>query len=535
LAAMHPVDGAVLVVYLIGMLLLGFYFAGRSKNTQQYFVASRSYKGWVIGVSMMSTTISSVTFLAFPAGAYALDWRMVVTYLVWPLGAILAVFFFVSFFRRGLATTAFEYLDDRFGPLASLYGAVIFIIQQLLRISVVLYLVSLAIGSLTGLPMVWVIIIAGLVIGCYTVAGGIEGVIWTDVIQAFLLWAGGILCMILIVVKIPGGVNQILEVGAANGKFHLGDMEWDLGRRTFWTMIMLGAWASVGNFCTDQHVVQRYIAAESTREAKKGALVGAVLSVPTWLFFFSIGTALWVYYHLNPDPQVANMEADGVFPYFILNNVPVGLSGCIIAAVVAAAMSSLDSSINAVSTVSVTNIMRKYLFPGRGDSFYLRSARIIGTICVIIMILGALGIRVLPNKESMMNLQYIIFALIGGCVPSIFLLGFLTRRVHYAAIMISLVFAILLNVFLILDSAGLLPEAVQVGVHEYWVNILVNIFFVVVAYAMSAFWGRRQKSLQGLTVWTICPASNRIACSSSIERKCSPDRPEHVPQVKREH
>jgi len=341
LAAMHPIDGIVVVIYLIAMLGLGFFFARRSKSTQDYFVASRSYKGWVIGVSMMSTTISSVTFLAFPAAAFALDWRMVVTNLVWPLGVLPAVFLFIPFFRRGRATTAFEYLEDRYGPLASLYGAVVFIMLQLLRIGMVLYLVSLAIGALTGLPIVWVIIIAGLVIGCYTVAGGIEGVIWTDVIQAFLLWGGGILCMVLLVLKIPGGLGQIIEVGVANGKFHLGDMEWDLGRRTFWTMIILGAWFSVGNFCTDQHVVQRYIAAKSTREAKKGAIVGALLSLPTWVFFFSIGTALWVYYHVNPDPLVAGMEADRVFPYFIMNNVPVGLTGCIIAAVTFARLASL--------------------------------------------------------------------------------------------------------------------------------------------------------------------------------------------------
>lgn len=275
--------------------------------------------------------------------------------------------------------------------------------------------------------------------------GGIEGVIWTDVVQTFLLWGGGVLCLVLVVTKLPGGFGQVFEVGAANGKFHMGDMEFDLARRTFWTMLMLGLWDSVGNFSTSQHVVQRYIAAKSTREARKGAIVGALLSVPTWLFFFFIGTALWVYCHVNPDPQVAGMEADRVFPYFILHNFPVGVTGVVVAAIISAAMSSLDSSINGLSTVTVTNIMRKHLAPGRDERLYLRCARVVGCACGVIMILGALFFRMLPNNESVVNLQYIIFALFGGCVTSFFLLGFLTTRVHYASTMIALATSIVLN------------------------------------------------------------------------------------------
>jgi len=503
LAGIHIIDSAVVVIYLISMLYLGFSFTRRAKDTQQYFVASRSYKGWVLGMSMMVTTISSITFLAFPAAAFALDWRMVANTFVWPVGMIVAIVFFIPFFRRGMAVTAFEYLDDRFGSLASLYGAVSFIILQLIRIGVILYLVSLAIGSLTGLPILWVIIVTGLIIGCYTVAGGIEGVIWTGVVQGFLLWGGGILCLVLIVLKVPGGLGQIIEVGMANDKFHVGDMQWDLGRRTFWTMIMLGLWASIDNFCTAQDVVQKYIAAKSMREARKSAVWGALLSVPTWLFFFFIGTALWVFYQVNPDPQIVDMEADRVFPHFIMKNVPVGLAGCVIAAILAAAMSSLTSAINAVSTVGVTNILRRYIVRGRSDLFYLRSARVVGSACGIFMILEALLFYIFPDNESMMNLQFILFALFGGCVTSFFMLGLLTRKTHYVAVVIAMVVSILFNLYLILNSAGWLPEAYQLNVHEYWVNILVNAVFVAVAYLISVFWRRQPKSLEGLTVWTV--------------------------------
>jgi SSS family solute:Na+ symporter len=501
--ALNPIDISILVLYFIGVLIMGFYFATKSKTTEEYFVAGRSYKGWVLGISMLSTTISSITFLAFPAAAFALDWRLAVNYITWPIGMIFAVIFFIPFFRHGRATTAFDYLDDRFGPLACLYGVASFIILELMRLGMVLYLVGLAVSSLTGLPLNTVIIIVGLIIACYTVVGGFEGVIWTDVIQAFILWGGGIACIVLIVMDLPGGFFQIIDVGAANNKFYMGAMNFDLGKRTFWTMFILGVVASIGNFTTSQHVVQRYIAAESTREARKSAIIGALLSVPTWLAFFFIGTALWVYYHVNPNPAVASMEADKVFPYFIQHNFPVGITGIVLAGVFSAAMSSLDSSINALSTVTITNIVRRYLAPDRDEKYYLRWARIIGCICGGIMIAGAILFGMLPYQESVVNLQTIVFSVFGGAFISFFLLGFLTTKVHYAATMIALVTSIIVNLFLALNTLGWLPKVLQISVHAYWVSTIVNTCFIIVAYSVSLIWGKQKKDLDGLTVWTV--------------------------------
>ncbi len=505
---MHPVDISILVLYFIGVLGMGFYFATKSKTTEEYFVAGRSYKGWVLGISMLSTTISSVTFLAFPAAAFALDWRMAVNYITWPVGMVLAVVFFIPFFRHGKATTAFEYLEDRFGPLACLYGVVSFIVLEVMRLGMVLYLVGLAVSSLTGLSLNLVIVVVGLIIAAYTVIGGFEGVIWTDVVQAFILWIGGFTCILIIVFDLPGGLSQILNVASENGKFYMGSMQFNLGERTFWTMLILGIVSSVGNFTTSQHVVQRYIAAESTREARKSAIYGAFLSVPTWLTFFFIGTALWVYYHVNPNPAVAQMEADKVFPYFILHNFPVGLTGIVLAGVFSAAMSSLDSSINALSTVTITNIVRRYVAPGRDEKYYLRLAHIIGCVCGALMIGGAILFGMLPYMESVVNLQTIIFSIFGGAFISFFLLGFLTTRVHYAATLIALGVSILINIYLALNSLGWLPDALKISMHAYWVSVVVNACFMVVAYSVSLIWGKQQKNLDGLTVWTVGKKNN---------------------------
>ncbi|MEN6384824.1 MAG: sodium/solute symporter [Phycisphaerales bacterium] len=526
LAVIGPLDIIVVAFYMIGVLALGLYFTRKNKNTEEYFVAGRSYKGWVLGISMLSTTISSITFLAFPAAAFALDWRMVVNNLMWPVGMVLACVFFIPFFRKGLATTAFEYLENRFGPLVSLYGAFTFIILEILRMSVILYLVSLALSSLTGFPINSVIIVIGLAVGIITVLGGFEAVIWTDVVQAFILWGSGILCLILIITKLSGGLGEVFQVGLANGKFHLGDMRFDLASRTLWTMLMLGLWDSVSNFTTSQHVVQRYIAAKSLREARKGAILAGFLCVPTWLFFFFIGTAMWVFYHVNPDPKVSAMPADQVLSYFILNNFPVGCIGLAVAGIMSAAMGALQASVNGLSTVTCTNIIRKYFVKDKNDKYYVRLARICAASYGIIMILGSLFFRMLPNNESVVNLQYIMSSLFGGCVTSFFLLGFLTTKTNYIPSIIALAASIILNTFLLLNSLGLVPEWMHVRVHEYWVNMLVNLFFVILAYGFSALWKTREKNISGLTIWTA------DADSSGKDKSLKEHQTEYIKNIK---
>jgi SSS family solute:Na+ symporter len=517
LIMISPIDIIVVTIYMLGVLALGFFFTRRNKSTEQYFVASRSYKGWVLGISMLSTTISSITFLAFPAAAFALDWRMVVNNLMWPAGMVLACIFFIPFFRRGRATTAFEYLENRFGPLVGLYGAFTFIVLEVLRMSVILYLVSLALSSLTGFPINSVIVVIGLAVGCITVLGGFEAVIWTDVVQAFILWGSGILCLFLVVTKLSGGLGQVFSVAYTNGKFHMGDLRFDLASRTLWTMLMLGLWDSVSNFTTSQHVVQRYIAAKSLWEARKGAILAGFLCVPTWIFFFFIGTAMWVYYHVNPDPKVSAMPADQVLSYFILNNFPIGCTGLAVAGIMSAAMGALQASVNGLSTVTVTNIIRKYVVKGREDKYYFRLARICAASYGIIMIVGSLLFRMLPNNESVVNLQYIISSLFGGCVTSFFLLGFLTNKTNYIPSIIALAASIVLNTFLLFNSLGLVPQCMHIKIHEYWVNMLVNLFFVIIAYGLSSIWERQRKDITGLTIWTV---ENPTSSAKNDDKKC---------------
>lgn len=498
----RPLDIAVIILYLLGMAGLGIWFSRRNTTTEQYFLGGRAFPGWVIGISMLGTSISSVTFLAFPAAAYTLDWRQLVSNLMLPFVAVLAIIVFIPFFRRGNTTSAFEYLGDRFGPGVRLYGTLSFILLQLIRLGKVLFLVSIPVSLLTGFDIRLVIVFVGIFISLYTIAGGIGAVIWTDVVQSIVLWVGGIVCFVTVVWQLPGGVGQIFEVGSDNQKFDMGSLGFNLSERTFWTVALIGIVSWLTMYSSDQNVVQRYLAAKSLKEARKATTIYSAIAVPTWAFFFFLGTCVYVFYTVHPDEKVVGMEADAVFPYFILTQIPVGITGLVIAGVLAAAMSSLDSSINAISTVVTVDLMKPYFARNRSDRFYLRWARIVAIFASVLMVLGAILFSSI-EKESMNDLSWIVASVFGGCLLGLFMTGFFTTRIGNRAALIGLCGAIVLNVYLGVNAAGWVPEQLSLPVHSYWTGILVNLAFILLAGLAAMICGRNDKDLSGLTVWTM--------------------------------
>lgn len=494
-------DVVTVLIYLLAMMLAGFYFARKNKTTEDYFVGNRSFSGWVIGLSMLGTIVSSATFLALPAAAFILDWRQLSVNLVVPFIAVIAVVIFIPFFRRGNLTSAFEYLGNRYGKIPRMYGTISFIILQLIRMAQILFLVSLVIQFLTGISIVWVIIATGLFIGIYTILGGIEAVIWTDVLQAIILLLGGIICITWIVWDVPGGWATILEMGQAYEKFSLGEMRFDLNERTFYTVLILGVINWLGIYAGDQNMVQRYASAKSTREAQKATLLYSAIALPMWTLFFFIGTALFVFYQVNPNEIVSQLETDQILPYFIFSELPPVISGIIISAVIAAAMSTMDSGVNAISTVSVIDLMKPWLAKNKTDRYYLKSAHRIAGVVTALVILGAITFSQI-EKESMNDISLIVTSVFGGCLMGLFLLGFFTNRVDGKSAVVGLTVAVLFNIYLGLGLLGVLPESYIIGVHSYWVGAMVNGVFIIIAYGMGYLRkGKEEKDLTGLTIW----------------------------------
>lgn len=484
------------------MAAVGIYFSRRNNSTEEYFVGNRGFRGWVVGVSMLGTNISAISFLAFPAAAYVSDWRQLVSNLFLPVITVVALVVFIPFFRRGNLTSAFEYLGNRYGEVMRVYGTLSFIFAQFVRLSTILFMLSLPVTLLSGWPFTWVVVSLGVFIGFYTVVGGIDAVIWTDVVQAVVLALGALLCLAVIIFQLPGGLGQIIEVAGAENKFNLGQLDWDLSQRTFATAMLLGIYTWITLLATDQTYVQRYAAAQSTRAARQATALFCGLAVPLWIFFFFLGTSIWVFYTVFPDPVVADLQADRVFPYFILTKIPAGLGGLIIAGALAAAMSSLDSSLNSVATVTVVDLLKPHLAKDRDDVFYLTAARWTAAVAAVAMIGGALLIAKIP-RESMTDLIWITSSIFGGCLVGLFMVGFFTTRVGQRAAIIATICAMSANLYLALNTLKLIPETLLVNIHGYWVAILVNIGFVLLAYPLSFLVREPRDNLSGLTVWTM--------------------------------
>lgn len=493
---------SVVALFLLGMAGMGVYFLKRNNSSEEYFLGGRKIPGWALGLLMVGTSISSITFLALPAAAFVLDYRQLTPNLFMPVAALIACWIFIPFFRRGLKTTAYEYLESRYGTGIRIYAALYSLLGQLLRLAIILYLVVLPLSEMLDISESTAILAFGVITCFYTVFGGIEAVVWTDVVQTVILLGGGLLCVAAVAFQLPGGLPQILEIGMEYDKFSLGPLDFSFSERTFWVMSLIGFIGFISEFSSNQNVVQRYIAAPTLREARKATLICIVMSLPTWIFFFFIGSCLFAYYKVFPSAEVAAMKPDDVLPHFILTEIWPGVGGVIIAACLAAAMSSLSSSINAVSTIWTIDFLRLMRRKGN-DRFELVNAKLASGAAGIIMIAGAWGISLIP-RESVYDLSAILGALLCSAGLTPFMLGFFTTRIGNRAILSGMYAALVFSVYNILNYFKLLPEPLQWNIHIYMAGPVCNGVMLAVALAYSLFRPEPvTEQLRGLTVWTL--------------------------------
>ncbi len=509
---LHWLDWGMIGLYAGGMLAMGIFFARRNRDTEEYFLGGRSFPGWAIGLSIVGTAISSITFLSMPADAYKTTWVRFLPYICMPLAAGIAAWVIVPFFRQGRTTSAYEYLEARFGPSIRVYGAATYILAQLLRLSLVLYLIALLAHELTGVDVTTCIVVAGVFVALYTVLGGIDAVIWTDVIQTVVLASGSLLCLGIIVHALPGGFGQILEIAEAHDKLSLGSfvdgtlvpLGWgfDLGAKTAPLMLLMSASFFLTEFTTSQHYVQRYCAARSLREARKSLAWAVAVAMPTWLFYMFLGTALFALFTVFPDPEATAMldgsqRAEQIVPYFVLGWLPPGVAGLVVAAALAAGMSSLDSSINAISTVAIVDIYRRHLVPDRDDRHYLRVAWGIAAVAGAAMIVGATGL-LYAEGPTLQDISIKLTSLLGGGILGIYAIGFTTRRGDARAVWGGIVCTVAFTLW----TTGFFPAAWTVPFDTYYTAFIGNFAMFVVGYALARVLPARVRDLRGLTLWS---------------------------------
>lgn len=507
---LSTLDIVALLAFLGVVVLIAVRSARRAHTTKAYFLADCSAPGWAVGLSFVGTSISSLTFLAFPAGAYAGNWAKLVPFLVIPFVAIVADRVCLPIYRRTGVTSGYEYLERRFGPFARLYGSVMFLLLQIGRVGLILVLLSLPLQLLTGLSQAQAIALCGVFTTLYVLFGGLDAVVWTDVLQTVFLALGGVVCAGLMLWELPGGLGTVLEAGRAAGKFAIPPLHVageglgaDFVQLTLVVLVLNGVFNQLLYYSADQNIIQRYLATGSGREARKALWIGSLGVVPMFTFFTFLGTCLYVYYARVPDPAVAGLSADQVFPHFILTRVPHGVVGLIVAAVLAAAMSSVDSNLNAIAMVFQIDIYRRHLVKGRPDAHYLRVAKLTTLAAGAIMTCGALALSTVPTT-TVLHLMFLVYAIFAGGLAGLFLLGMMSRRANARGVAVGIVASLGLSLYLTCSHFGwLVPEGMRSPTHPYLIGALGNSAMLVVGYVASLALARGTAAppADGLTVW----------------------------------
>ena len=483
---------AVLGAYMLALVAMGVYFSRREKTTDDFFKAGGRIPWWAAGLSIYGTQLSAITFMAIPAKTFATDWRLFLGNMAIIMVAPFIIFLFLPFYRRLNVTTAYEYLERRFNLVARLLGSVMFMLLQFGRIGIVLFLPSIALAVATGMNVSFCIVVMGALCIVYTVLGGIEAVVWTDVLQVIVLLGGAILCLIVIPFHVPGGWNAMNDIADAAGKLRLLDFRLDLTTMTFFVVVVGCFGANIISYGSDQTVIQRYLTTKDERSAARGIWTNALMCIPGSLIFFGMGTALFAFYKSNPQALNPTLsKGDAIFPWYIVTQLPPGVAGLLIAGVFAAAMSSLDSSMNSVATAFTTDFYRRFK-PEASDHSCLTLARV---VTVVVGVLGTAFALMMAQWgiKSLWDQFATFLGLFGGGLGGLFLLAIFTRRTHGLGAIIGLV------------ASGAVQYLVKtrLSLDPRFLAVTGIVSCVVIGYVASLLIPARRKPLDGLTLYTM--------------------------------
>lgn len=493
-------------VYFLTVALIGLWAARRKKKTtDDYFLANRRMPGWIVGFAVVGTVISSVSFVALPGAAFARNWWLIVPNLMVPFVLIFVVIFVVPFYRRVVRMSSYEYLEKRFGYFARLYGSTGFLLLRTIDLAFTLLLTAIAVEVMTGLDIRLVIVCIGLFTILYTLVGGIEAVVYTDVLQGFVLAAGAISILLIILFRPEGGPTAVISAAHAAGKFGLGNYSfgWQslFGTEpTFWILALSGILHFGRSYMTEPNMVQRYLIARTDRDAQRGVLAGAIACLPIWLTFTFIGSCLWAFYQLIPQniPSEVLQKPDNILPYFIITQLPPGLVGLILAAILSSCNSSVSSDLNSVGTVMTQDYFVRAI-PGSSERTRLLFGRcavtFTGILCMILAI-----ILISARAKALVELIVTLGMIFSGGMLGLFALGFLSTRATRRGAYIGT--ALCLSFILWATLTG--PLKINLGfnfnMHPIMIGVLSHFILFITGYFASLIFGGYRPELTGLTI-----------------------------------
>src|SRR5438552_13670099 len=489
------IDYAVLLAYLVGITIFGVMFRKSQRTVKDYFVGAKNINWVIISLSIVATETSTLTLIGVPAIAYA-NYQYPeqggnYTYLQVVMGYIIArfviSFLFIPAYFKGDLMTAYKLLENRFGVSVKNFAASLFLIMRALAEGVRIFAASIVLSavlssSLPNFPnlTIWSIIIVGVLTLIYTFEGGIAAVIWTDLIQLIIYIGGSLVAAYMLLTLVPGGWNEIYAQGAAAGKFQLFSFNWSLGLPfTFWAGVFGGTFLTMASHGTDPLLVQRLLTCKDQRDSQKAIILSGFVVLFQFALFLTIGVMLFAYYKYFP-LSTAIATNDEIFPKFIVERLPHGISGLVIAAIFAAAMSNLSGSLNSLASTTVLDFYKPLIRPDASDESLLKLSRWLTATWGIVLIAIAIFAR---NWGSVFTVGLTMASLVYGTMLVAFLLGVLTKKANSVGVVTGM----------ITSMASMLFIRIYLDLAWTWYVITGTIICLFVGYLVSSIFSESQK------------------------------------------
>jgi SSS family transporter len=464
---MKALDLAIIFGYLAGVVVLGAWFARKQETTRDYFLGDRTVPWWAISASIVATETSTITFISVPGIAYATAGNFQFLQLVfgYMLGRVVISLLFIPSYFRGELLTVYQLLDRRFGGKIKMLAASLFVLMRNIADGVRLLLTAIVLaavytsfqpGTNAETLIITSIILIGVVMIVFTYFGGMEAVIWIEVVQLGIYITGAVAAAIVIINSTEGGLSAALQAGSQYGKFSLFDFSFTMTKTfTFWAGLLGGCFLTMSTHGTDQYLVQRYLCTDSPRRATAALLSSGAVVLGQFIGFLFIGVLLFAFYHPYTDAGYATLApgsaapftgGDRVFPNFITQHLPAGLSGLVVAAIFAAAMSS---SLNSIAATALNDLYKPFK-PNENDKHYFKVSHWLTLLWGAVQIGVALLLR--HRNRSALDTALSVAALINGPVLGVFLVGTFLRRVSEPPALIGMAASIVLMLYIYLQT-----------------------------------------------------------------------------------
>lgn len=467
----------ILIVYILGNLALGYVLGKRVETAEDYYLGRRTTPWWAIGISVVATYVSALSFLGGPAWSYTDGMSVLMIHMNYPLVIVLVITLFLPFFYNSGVASIYEYQERRFGPKSRTLISAIFLVSQSFSAAAILYATSLVLQFITGIDVVYAIIIITVIALIYTMMGGITAVIWTDVIQAVVLFAGAGLIFYALVQELPGSLHDTLRELKALGKTDPLDFSFDHTKvTTVWAGIIAMSVFHVTVYGVNQMMAQRTLAAKSIGDAKKSYLMMGFISPFIYFLFIVLGILLYAYYggreFENGNTIILQFAADYGLP---------GLMGVIAAAVMAASMSTLDSSFNSMATVTTIDFYQRYFRKDASDQHLLTTSRVFTLIWAIVIIVPAILFS--KTEGSILETLSKVGSYFVGAKLAMYGLGFFSKHTTERGLLVGVAVGFVVVWYV----------ATQTAIAWPWFTLIGATANIIVSWTMSLILDGRQK------------------------------------------